>query len=492
MPSTFSIRGGGRRLPGIHRLHRGVGLLVALACLAPGTTVAQSPAVPDSTTLDPALVHPASAHPPSAHPDRDVAPDDPLEALVRELLEGHPQMEAARQRTAAARAGIQPAGTLPDPRVGVGLMSLPVPDLDFSMEGMTMLSMEVMQELPPRGLRGAREQAAGARAGAAEGYEAVLAWDLRVRMAEAWFELLLVSEALQVHHRTHSSLEAFARSAEAAYTEGIAPQADLLRAQTELASIEEHLAELRQRRAVALAEVNTLLGREVREPVEVVFPDRLRALVDGDPGTGMLTTHLVDAELGAGFPSLAELEALALVHRPELELLDREVEVARHELDAARIERRPGVTLTGGYGVRSSRPDMLSVGVSMPLPVFRGRKQDQWVEAATAETQASELDAADLRRTIRREVAEAHADLLEAREQIVLLQEGVIPQARAAVESAAAAYRTGDGSFTGLMEAQTVLFRTEIQHAHMSAGLGRMLARLERAVGHRIEPETTP
>ncbi len=445
--------------------------------------------------LFPCVAHAQSAPDPDLRVDRTALGDtvpDPLEALSAELMAEHPQLNSARRITAAARLAVDPAGSLPDPVLGVGLSALPLPDLDISAEGMTMLALEVMQEIPPRGLRTARTEAAVARAEAAEARERVTAWDLRLRLAEAWFELLLVSEALTVHHRTISSLEAFSRSAEAAYTEGMAPQADMLRAQTELASLEEHLAELRQRRATALAEVNTLLGRHVREPVEASIPSRLQVLVEGDPGVGMLTTRLEDAELGAGFPTLAELETLALTHRPELAVQQAEVQVALADAETTRIERNPSLRLSGGYGLRSGRRDVISVGVSLPIPLFRSRKQDRWVEAAVMEAEAAHFNESDLRRRIRREVAEAHAELVEAREQLVLLQEGILPQARAAVQGAAAAYRTGEGSFTGLMETQTVLFRSEIQHAHLTAGVGRDLARLERAVGRRLEPEMLP
>jgi len=103
--------------------------------------------------------------------------------------------------------------------------------------------------------------------------------------------------------------------------------------------------------------------------------------------------------------------------------------------------------------------------------------------------ESSRMEAADLEREIRREVAEAHADLIEAREQVILLEEGIIPQARATVESAAGAYRSGESSFVGLMEVYAVLFRNEIQLAHLTAELGSRLVRLERAVGAELSRE---
>ena len=415
---------------------------------------------------------------------------EPLGALLAELLAEHPELQSARHLTVAAQSAAEGAGALPDPVVGVGLSGLPLSELDISAEMMTMFEFEVMQDLLPRGLRDARTEAAVARVAAADARERIVEWDLRLRLSEAWFDLLLVSEAIGVHDRTVSALMAFSASAEVSYAEGVAPQADMLRAQTELASLEEHLAELRRLRAAALAQVNTLLGRAVRTPVPVSVPEGLRVLRAADPGMGMLTARLEDAELGAGLPTLAELEALALLNRPELALRDAELSVARAEAEVARIERRPGIRLRGGYGLRSGRSDMISLGLSVPIPIFRSRKQDRWADAAAAEAEAEVHDRHALQRTIQREVTEAHARLVEAREQLVLLEEGVLPQARATVRSSAAAYQAGEGSFTGLMEAQTVLFRSEIQHAHLTAGLGQYLARLEWAVGFALNPET--
>lgn len=415
---------------------------------------------------------------------------DTLAELLDRVLVAHPAMNAARSRADAAHARVPQAGALPDPTVGVALRNLPLSSFDASAEGMTMLALEGMQRLPPRGLRAARSAEALTRARAADVEVEVVHWDLTVRLNEAYFELLLVEEALVVHHRTVSTLEAFAASAEAAYTEGLAPQQDMLRAQTELAAIEEHLAQLRQRRGSALAELNTMLGRDLRAPIQPETPARLGRLIEADPGLGMLTTRLTDAELGPGYPTLAELERQALAHRPELRLAELEVEAARHRVEAARRNRSPGIALTGGYGMRSGRSDLVSLGVSVELPVHRGSRQDRALDEAQGLSEAEQQASDMTRRDVQREVGQAHSELIEARERLILLSDGVIPQARAALESAAAAYRTGAGDFVRLMEVQTVLFRNEIQRAHLTADLGRMLARLERAVGAEIQLES--
>jgi outer membrane protein, heavy metal efflux system len=430
----------------------------------------------------------AQLGPPPAAP----APGDPLEELVAEALATHPEVEAARQEVEAARARIPQAGALPDPVLSAGLSNLPLSSLDLSSDGMTMVVLGLEQRFPARGLRGAREAAARSEVEVAAARVEVVRWAVVTRLREAYFELLLVDEAVEVHHRTHASLEAFARAAESAYGQGLAPQRDILRAQTELAAIHEHLSELRQRRSAALAQVNAILGRDSRAPVQPVAPDGLQALLDSDPGPGFLSSSLVAPELGGGFPTLAQLQDRALSHRPEVVLVRHRTEAARHREEAAFRDRRPGIALMGEYGARSARSDMISLGVSIDLPIFRGRKQDQAVAEAGHRRRVEELEGENTLREIRREVADAHADLVRGRERIILLEEAVIPQAQATVESAQAAYRAGEGDFTTLMQTQAVLFRHEIERAHLAAEVGRQMARLERAMGTELTREEQP
>jgi outer membrane protein, heavy metal efflux system len=135
-----------------------------------------------------------------------------------------------------------------------------------------------------------------------------------------------------------------------------------------------------------------------------------------------------------------------------------------------------------GYGARPDRSDMLSAMVSVPLPVFAGRKQRQAVVEAEHELAAEEVRHHQMVAEIQADVATRYAALLRTREQILLLGEGVIPQARAAIESAAAGYQAGSVEFASLILAQATLFRNEIELARRMADFGRELA-LERAAG---------
>lgn len=450
--------------------------------------------VPDPCRLAPCrwaavflfLTPPLFAQDPAAVQGLPAGQPDPLEVLVQEALATHPEVRSAMHRSEAAQARVLPETALPDPVLSGGFTNVPVTDPGLSADPMSMVMIRLEQRLPARGLRAAREAVARAEAEAEAAAVDRIRWSVATRLREAYFELLLVDQAVEVHHRTHAALEALARSAETAFAQGLAPQADVLRAHTELAGIAEHLSELRQRRAAALAELNTLLGRETRAPIHPVVPERLQTLIEADPDPGFLAASVMAAELGGGFPTLSTLEDRAVRTRPELTVARHQVEAARSREHAAVRDRRPGVTLMGEYGARSGRPDFVSFGVAVELPLFRGRRQDQVVREAREDMGASEMRFQTAVRDVRREVAEAHADLVRTRERILLLDESVIPQARATVESRTALYGSGDGDFTSLMQAQAILYRSEIERAHLTSEAGRKLARLEQATASML------
>jgi outer membrane protein, heavy metal efflux system len=139
------------------------------------------------------------------------------------------------------------------------------------------------------------------------------------------------------------------------------------------------------------------------------------------------------------------------------------------------------------YGPRVGGPDMVSVGLSVDLPLFRGRKQDQAVLEAGETLAEHEARHREMVADVRSEVARRYNALVRTRERLLLVGDGVIPQARATVESATGAYQAGRVEFASLLEAQAVLFRNEIELTRLLADFGRELAELEATVGRQID-----
>jgi outer membrane protein, heavy metal efflux system len=408
---------------------------------------------------------------------------EPLEALVAEARANNPEIAAAHRQVAAMAARVPQAGALPDPMLAVGLMYVPVPGFDLTQDGMTMGSVQIGQRLPAPGARRAREAMArqGVHAAARESDEVELG--VVTRLKYAYYELLFVDRALDVLTRNRSLVVDLAEVARARFAVGRTPQQDVLRAQTEVTRLEEQVAGIQARRVAAVAEINALLQRPVTAPIEPFYPDDVRALALARPGPGAFTAAALGGGLGAGLPSLPELQEAAVRTRPMLLAHVHRIEAGRDAVRLAERERVPDIEVMLGYGTRRDRSDMVTAMVSVPLPVFAGRKQRQAVIEAEQVLAAEELRHHQMVADIQAEVAARYAALVRTREQILLLSEGVIPQARATIESAAAAYQAGRVEFASLIEAQATLFRNEIELARRLADFGGELSALERAAG---------
>lgn len=420
-----------------------------------------------------------------------VAAQEPtsLRVLVAEARASNPEIAAAGRMAEAAAARVPQAGALDDPMLSAGLMYVPVPSFDLSRDGMTMGSVQLAQRLPAPGTRGAREAIARQNHQAAEWRAQEVESGVVERLKEAYYELIFVDGAQDVLTRNRSLVADLAEVATALFAVGRTPQQDVLRAQTEVTRLEEQIAGIQARRVAAAAEINALLQRPVTRPIEPVYPDGVRALALAPPAAGAFTAAALDGGLGDDFPSLAELQQQAVGHRPMLLEHVHRIAAAREGVGLAERERFPDVDVMLGYGTRLDRGDMLTAMVSVPLPVFAARKQREAIIEAEQELAADELGHNQMVAEVQAEVAARYAALVRTREQILLLMDGVIPQARATIESATAAYQAGRVEFASLLEAQATLFRNEIELARRMADFGRELAALERAAGVELGVE---
>lgn len=409
-----------------------------------------------------------------------------LTELMAEVRAENAEIAAARRVADAVAARVPQAGALPDPTLSAGLMNVPVRSFDLGREGMTMGSLQIGQRLPVWGTRGVREAMARQTHLSAEREADEVELGVLARLKDSYYELLFNEQALDVLARNRALVLDLAEVARARFAVGRAPQQDVLRAQTEITRLEEQLAGVEGRRIASLARINALLQRPAIDPIRPVYPEDTRRLALSGPTPGAFTAAALAEGLGDGFPSLAALQEQAASGRPMVLAHGHRIAAARESVRLAELERFPELDVMVGYGTRLDRSDMVSALVTVPLPVFAGRKQRQVIVEAGHELAADELRHHQMIGDIRAEVAAHYAALVRTREQILLLNEGVIPQAQATIESATAAYQAGRVEFTSLLEAQATLFRNQIELARRMADFGRGLAALEQASGVQL------
>ncbi|MFN2565145.1 MAG: TolC family protein, partial [Gemmatimonadaceae bacterium] len=382
-----------------------------------------------------------------------------VDSLVARAVAVNPAIHAAAARAEAARRRVQPAGLLPDPMLMLGIQNLPLGG-EPGMSGpdpMTMRMVGVGQTLPYPGKLAARKRVAARELEAAEAAVAVATQQVVQDVRSAYYELAFVDRALDVVERSRRVLGEFITAAEARHGVGSAGQEDVLKARLEATRLAETAVALSEQRRAVLARLNALLDRPSDTPVsDARVPDRLaRAAVA--PSADQI--RFVSAAFGARaadspLPPLGELQETAVRESPMLREQSAMIAVQQARVDLAGREYLPDFELSLQYGQRPGRPDMVSATVSIPLPVYKGRKQDTHAAEARSQLAALQADLRARENEVRAEVARLYSELERQRAQLALYVKAIIPQGRASLASAAASYQVGRVEFLTVLENQ--------------------------------------
>ena len=416
------------------------------------------------------------------------APRTALDSLVQQAVSVSPQLRAARARVEAAEARVGPAALRPDPMLMAGIENLPV-SAPGAGEGMTMKMVGISQAIPAPGKLSAARRVAERELDAerAQGTADSLAVARAVK--DAWYDIAYVEQALVIVHQTRDLLVTIIDAAEARLRVGTAGQVDVLRARVEAARLGAEASALFEERRSAVARLNAALDRPGGAPLDaVVIPAGVTAAAVGatPSAIGFVSSTLGSRTSDSPLAPLQALQELAMDRSPVLRAQQALVDAQQSRAELARLERRPDLDVSVQYGQRDRFSDVVSVVVSLPLPLQRGRRQDPLAEAARREVSALQAVRAQRRNEIGAEVARLHAQLERARTQLALTVKAILPQSRAALESAISAWQAGRTDFTAVLESQAAVFNTEMMYHQALADFAHTLAELELVVGAEV------
>ena len=386
-----------------------------------------------------------------------------LAELLAAVEQSNPRLGAARALARAAQARVPGASRPPDPVLQLGWMNYALPDLR-PMAALGMTQLQLMQMVPVAGKLRLAGAVATARADAASTRIADAGLDLRVRTAMSFYDLYAVDGALRVAMETRRLLQDIAVIADRMYQVGEGRQADVLRANVELARMQEEIVRMQTMRTTMQARLNALLVLPADTPV----------------GAPQLPIFPVSPS------TLDSLTGLAERNRPVLLAGAQDVEVANASVELARREIWPDLQLGVQYGQQRGlmgpqRMGSLMIGAA--LPIFAKSRQLQMRDEANAMRAMAAADLASMRTETRGAVAESYANVLRARRLADLYRTSVLPQAEASVTSSRAAYRVSAVPFMTLLDAQMTLNRYRQELFTLESDEGKAWAELEMLTG---------
>lgn len=426
---------------------------------------------------------------------------DSLAVLLKLAGAVNPSITAAADLVIAAQARVRAAGARSDPVLMLGAVNVPVRNLSLSDEDMTMKMIGIEQNFPYRGKLTLRRRIAELQAVAAAASADAVRLTVFRDLKTAWYELEYMNTAIDIVSRKGVALTDVSKAANARYSTGVGPQQDVLRATLEATRLNESANEILAKRAAAVARINELLDRPTETPVSK--PSLSRALQRAALDSGSLTSF-VSRELGASvagspLPRLVELQTLAIELNPELRARAAMVSASEAELDLARKEHLPDIDVSLQYGQRSgyfmtpegtrtSRSDMISAVVSIPIPVQRRNRQSAEVAATRATANSVVAAQRAAQNQIRSKVARLYSDITHERTLLALFVGAVIPQGLASVSAALANYQAGTGDLTSVLTTKAAVFDLELAYQRALVDFGQKTAELEAVVGKELIP----
>jgi outer membrane protein TolC len=376
----------------------------------------------------------------------------------------NPELRATTLEADAAQQRLRGAGALPDPVVQMELRDIPFsePTLSPANAGNTRYSLRQMFPLGDkrelrRGIAEADAIVAGAR-------RSVTAAETRTRAKVAYSQYWYTAQAQHVTESLRALMADLEQIARARYGGGLAPQQDVIKAQTELTSLRTDLIMLASERRQAAARLNGVLARPADAPL--AEPRTLRPLPQRALDFAALTRAAADRS-----PALAVNQA--------------QIAAAERNARLMRASRIPDLGVGAAVIQKGTRLTDYELMLELNIPW-----QTDIIRANVNEAQAMS-DAAAARRDataaqLQSELGQNWAALDALREQGDVVRSTLLPQVQLTYESALSTYQAGRVDFATLLDAQRQVRRTRLDLLKIELDQQMRLAEIERIVGEDL------
>ncbi len=407
-----------------------------------------------------ALAAPVNA--PSGQTDANAltAQEVTVQQLVAIALARNPAIKSAAERFQAQQARAPQARSLPDPMVSGGWMGNITPFKVMDGDPSSYRGLTVSQGLPYPGKLALRGKIADRKAEAGRWEYEQTQRRVVADVKAAYYTYFYAAKAIEITQKNKDLLQKLENIAEARYRVGKGIQQDVLRAQVEVARIDQKLIVLQQEEHTAQARLNTLLYRDPESPLPAPAPVKPADFHD----------------------SLDDLYALAHANDPGLERDRRMIEGSEDSVKLAQKAYDPDFNISYSYEQRPDMADMHGVMVGINIPVFFHSKQREGVIEASHDLNASRREFDDRLTAVNFEIKQQYLAATASRDLMNLYSKAIVPQSSLALESSMASYEVGKVDFLSMLDNFVYVLDYEVSYYQELSNYETALARMEPLV----------
>ena len=410
----------------------------------------------------------------TTHADLGLAEDQsaewlpqPLRQIIAESLQKNQKMQSIQAEIEALTAEIDFAGSLNDPRIGLGILNLPTDTFSFDQEPMTQKQLFVAQKFPWFGKLDLKSKRAAVKAIEKKAQLDAARLQLAQQLSDKYFELMFTVSSLETNHRSIQLVRQLLKVAEARYATGKGLQQDVLQAQVELSKLLDEKITLQKKEHSLEDAINGLINRDHFQSIS--------------PYIGSIETIADDV--------MTDKPTYEWRKNPWLKVRQAQIDMANLNIELARKDYWPDMDVKLAYGQRGedlngrNLPDFVSGVVTLNVPLWKNSRQDRRLAAAKARHQAALKSYQNLTQSLPFRVDALATEITDTIENYRLYRGGLLVQADHWAMSSLAAYEVDKVEFSTMLTAQLQLLRFGLQARRYQTVILQKRAELEEVTG---------
>jgi cobalt-zinc-cadmium efflux system outer membrane protein len=381
-------------------------------------------------------------------------------------------LRAAFEQWRVAVEQVPQAKALPDPKFTYGYF---IKEVETRV-GPQRQKFGVMQVFPWLGKIEARTDAAAAASRAARKRYDAKKLKLFYEVRDAFYEYTYLARAVGIAEENLELIKHFEEVARTQYTAATATHPDVIRAQVELAKLQDHLKTLEELRKPIVARLNAILNRRSFDILPWPRREDFRAV-------------RIDRQ---------QLIEILRMQNPELQALEFDTEAARNRIKLAQKKFWPDIGVGLDWiqtdraimsGTRDSGKDPLILMFTLDIPIWRDSYKAAELQAM-AEVNRTLLHKTEIENNIIVQAERALYDFEDSDRKIKLYGDVLVPKAEELLGASETAYKSGTIDFLSLINAQQKLLEFQLQYERATTNNQQRLAELEMYVGTELPIET--
>jgi len=365
-----------------------------------------------------------------------------MEKVERLALENEPGITSQDWQVRSLTENAIAESQLPDPKMQIGLINVPTDTYDFDQENMTQFKFGVSQQFPAGNTLDVKQQKIEKQALTIHDKKEQRKLTILKTVRLTYLEIYYLEQAkitILENKKLFSQLTEIVKSL---YSVGKNNQQDLIHSQLELSRLDDRIVKVDKNLKSQRYNLARWIGVENSKlALTAVLPEWTNA--DISESVYLNEDALVEQ----------------LIKHPLIKEIDHKIDVSRQDVALIKESYKPGWGLNVSYSYREDRPDgiersdFISLGASVDLPIFSGKRQDKKLLSKEFIYQSLKDKRVEILREIMSSLQQEYSNKNQIIKRNKLYQSLLLPQAKQQAEAALLAYQSDRGDFADVMRA---------------------------------------